>query len=139
MTCVHYQRPVRPLELSTHNLDPNTTAFVDMTSLIDFLRLQFFLPFLHQRGQITPILSSEESVRLSRMALRMSRYDRTPAFDQRGQWPFFVIAGPDEIWTAEVLLTVVLGKWISCESPDKGSSTREDVLFLNELLGRLMI
>lgn len=142
MTCyVHHQLPANSLEMSNRNVNPNTAVFSDITSLIDSLRIQFFLPLLRQRGHIIPTLSPQESFRLSTMALRMSRYDRAPALDQRGQWPFLAIAGPDEIWAAEVLLTVVLGKWIFCSSSDtsRSASAKEDILFLNELLSRLMV
>jgi hypothetical protein len=118
-------------------IDLSAITFADMTELIDVLRSTIFLPLFNQSRSMCPALSPAEATRLSSVAVDFSRYDRSPALDRRGQWPFLAIAGSYDAWAAEVLLGMFSGQKISCGYEDISSEARETVLFLSGLQARL--
>jgi hypothetical protein len=121
------------------SLNPSTITFAQMTDLIDSLRINYFLPFFTRAQHIYPPLLPVELTKLNSIAVAISRYDRTPALDERGQWPFLAIAGPSEARVAEVLLAMGLGERICCGYAQVNSEATYDVSFLSGLQNRLSL
>ena len=110
-------------------INPHTISFTAITNLVDDLRSNSFVPFLFEMSGLQPSLSSLERNRLASIAAQVSRYDRTPALDQRGEWPFTAIAGPNEVWAFE-LLCAINGGQVYCGYYEISKSVSSDVTFL---------
>jgi hypothetical protein len=129
----HVSPPVLPYR---NSVNPSTTTFSEMTNLLDYLRTHFFVPLYNRAQYVYPPLSPSELTKLNAIALAITRYDRSPAMDKRGHWPFLAIAGPSEVWIAEVLLQVWFGR---CGFSEATSDATNDVWFLSTLRSRLFL
>ena len=124
-----------PTEFYT-TIDPTKRTFAEMTSLLDNLRNTFFLPLFNEVRHI-PDLHPFEVAKLSEIAGVICRYDRAPALDRRGEWPFLAIAGPDEVLAAEVLLALFSGERVFCEYGNSSSRASDAIWLLSVLQKRL--
>jgi len=126
---------IYPTEFST-TIDPTKTTFAEMTYLLDNIRNTFFLPLFNSARQI-PALRPIEVVKLSKIASILCRYDRAPALDPRGEWPFLAIAGRDEVFVAEVLLGLFFGQRVVFADVKSSGRANEAIWFLSAIQKRL--
>ena len=115
----------------------NAITFAEMTKLVDVLRTTVFIPLFSQVYTMFPALNPAEVTKLNSIAVDLCRYDRAPALDRRGEWPFLAIAGPHEVWTAEVLLAMFSAQEYFWGYENINGKVREVGQFLSGLQTRL--
>jgi hypothetical protein len=120
----------------SNSINPAEMTFAEMTNLLDHLRNTLFVPLFNEARHI-PSLQPFEVTKLSEIAGIICRYNRAPALDRRGEWPFFAIAGPDEVLAADVLLALFFGQSVFYEYGKSSGSANEAIWFLSALQKRL--
>ena len=86
-----------------------------------------------------PPLHPTEVSKLTAVAGLVCRYDRAPALDRRGDWPFLAIAGPHEALAAEVLLALFSSQRVFCGYESINEEANDAIFFLSSLQERLSI
>jgi hypothetical protein len=127
---------IYPTEFST-TIDPAAMTFSEMTILLDTIRNTLFLPLFNEVRHNIPVLHPFEVAKLNEISGVICRYNRAPALDRRGEWPFFAIAGPDEVLAAAILLSLFSGQKMLCESGESSGRANEAIWFLSALQRRL--
>lgn len=119
------------------DIDPFTTSFAQMTNLIDMLCATYFQTFMKEVPKIWPPLSGPEFARFQSITRVIGRYDRSAAFDERAEWPFRLVAGPQEAWIVELLLGISMGKRINCGYEHISRDVADHLNFLLRLQERI--
>src|SRR5215471_18902213 len=112
-----------PTEFSTV-INPSGMTFSEMTTILDNIRNTIFLPLVNEARHIST-LHPVEVATLSDISGIIRRYNRAPALDRRGEWPFIAIAGPDEVLVAEILLALFSGQRTFCEYGESNGRANE--------------
>jgi len=120
-----------------YTIDPNVTTFAQMTEFIDGFRSQF-LRLQQQLLACNFGLTPQESKTLNDISVAISQFDRSRAFDGRGQWVFSAIANEHDAWVAELLISMGLGIRIYCGFPYTSNSVTKAYGFLYELQKRVV-
>lgn len=131
-TCSDPESPNIYLTEFSTTIDPTKMTFSEMTDLLDNIRNTLFLPLFNEARRISA-LHLVEVAKLNEISGIICRYDRAPALDRRGEWPFLAIAGPDEVLAAEVLLALFSGQRTFCEYGESSSRANEAIWVLSAL------